>query len=63
MGNMSISPLFKIRVEQDIEKCDGQRVVNGSEGLYTEIANRYRTLIDKSIFYLAEFIFDKTLPK
>lgn len=52
---MSISPLFKIQVEQDIEKCDGQKVVNGSEELYSELVNRYRTLIDNFMLNLPIF--------
>lgn len=43
---MPISPLFKIQVEQDIERCERQKAVNGSEGLYVELVNRYRTLIE-----------------
>ena len=43
---MPISPLFKIQVEQDIERCESHKVVNGSERLYIELVNRYKTLIE-----------------
>lgn len=43
---MPISPIFKIQVEQDIERCEGQKAVTGSEELYVELVNRYRTLIE-----------------
>ena len=43
---MSISPLFKIQVEQDIGRCESQKSVNGSEGLYAELVNRYSGPID-----------------
>ena len=43
---MPISPLFKIQVEQDIGRCESQKVVNGSESLYIELGNRYKTLIE-----------------
>lgn len=43
---MSISPLFKIQIEQDIGRCESQRSVNGSERLYAELVNRYSTLIE-----------------
>lgn len=52
---MPISPLFKIQVEQDIGKCESQTVVNGSEGLYTELVNRYSTLIDSFMQNLPTF--------
>lgn len=43
---MSISPLFKIQIEQDIRRCESQKSVNGSEGLYAEFVNRYSTIIE-----------------
>lgn len=52
---MSISPLFKVQVEQDIRRCEGQKTINGSEGLYAELVNRYRTLIDNFMQNLPSF--------
>lgn len=43
---MPISPLFKSQVERDIERCESQKSVNGSEGLYAELVNRYSGPID-----------------
>jgi len=43
---MPISPLLKIQVEQDIGRCENQKSVNGSEGLYAELVNRYSRLIE-----------------
>lgn len=43
---MSISPIFKVQVEQDIGRCENQKSVNGSEGLYAELVNRYSRLIE-----------------
>lgn len=43
---MSITSLFKVQVEQDIRRCEGQKMINGSEGLYAEIVNRHSALID-----------------
>lgn len=45
MSRMAVSPLFKIQIEQDIKRCEGQQVINGSEGLYIEVVNRYSKLI------------------
>lgn len=43
---MPISPLFKIQVEQDIRRCENQKSVSGSEGLYEELVDRYSKLIE-----------------
>lgn len=59
---MPISPLFKIQLEQDIEKCESQRMINGSEGLYAELVNRYRTLIDNFMLNLPAFRKAPTSP-
>lgn len=52
---MPISPLFKIQIEQDIERCEGQKSVNGSEGLYAELVNRYSTSIENFMQNLPTF--------
>lgn len=52
---MPISPLFKNQVEQDIRRCEGQKMVNGSERLYIELVNCYRTLIDDFMQNLPAF--------
>ena len=52
---MSISPLFKFQVEQDIGRCESQKSVNGSEGLYVELVNRYSTLIENFMQNLPTF--------
>ena len=52
---MPISPLFKIQVEQDIGRCESQKVVNGSESLYIELGNRYKTLIENFMQNLPAF--------
>lgn len=62
MDNMPISPLFKIQVEQDIGRCESQRMINGSEGLYSELVNRYRTLIDNFMQNLPVFRKVSTSP-
>lgn len=46
MSNMPITPLFKTQIEQDIGRCENQKAVNGSEGLYVELVNRYSRLIE-----------------
>ena len=43
---MPISTLFKMQLEQDISRCENQKAINRSEGLYIELVNRYSTLID-----------------
>lgn len=43
---MPISTLFKMQVEQDIGRCENQKAINGSEGFYVELVNRYSTLIE-----------------
>lgn len=45
-SGMPISSLFKAQVEQDIGRCESQKSVNGSEGLYIELINRYNTQIE-----------------
>jgi len=52
---MPISSLFKIQVEQDIGRCESQKVVNGSEGLYIELVDRYNPLIDNFMQNLPAF--------
>lgn len=42
---MPVSPLFKVQIEQDIKRCENQKVVNGSEKLYLEVVDRYAKLI------------------
>lgn len=42
---MSISQIFKIQIEQDISRCENQKSICHSEGLYCELVNRYRTSI------------------
>lgn len=52
---MSISPLFKGQVAQDIGRCENQTAINGSEGLYAELVNRYGSLIDNFMQNLPTF--------
>ena len=42
---MALSPVFKIQLRQDIERCESQELVNGSEALYGELVTRYSKLI------------------
>lgn len=43
---MPISTLFKMQIEQDIDRCENQKAISRSEGLYIELVNRYSTLIE-----------------
>ena len=43
---MPISTLFKMQIEQDIDRCENQKAISRSEGLYVELVNRYSTLIE-----------------
>ena len=53
--DMPISSLFKIQIEQDIGRCESQKVVNGSEGLYAELVNRYSASIENFMQNLPAF--------
>lgn len=46
MSDMPISQLFKIQIEQDIERCENQKAVSGSEMLFGELVNRYNPVIE-----------------
>lgn len=52
---MPISLFFRMQVEQDIKRCENQKMINGSEELYVEIVNRYSTLIDNFMQNLPPF--------
>lgn len=46
VSDMSISPIFKVQVEQDIGRCESQKSAKGSEELYDELVNRYKRIIE-----------------
>ena len=55
MSDMPISLLFKNQIERDIGRCESQKSVNGSEGLYSELVNRYSTSIENFMQNLPTF--------
>lgn len=55
MNKMPILPLYKIQVEQDIERCEGQKSICGSADLYSELVKRYRGRIDNFMNNLPAF--------